>query len=73
MTEDFDKILDDSIKKAGATNLSLEASSETLVPLQPKGTILEGALKLAQSNGEAVIYRGTSRKNKGYSTNKNVQ
>lgn len=73
MTEDFDKILDDSIKKAGATNLSLEASSETLVPLQPKGTILEGALKLAQSNGEAVIYRGTRRKNKGYSTNKNVR
>ena len=73
MTEDFDKILDDSIKKAGATNLSLEASSETLVPLQPKGTILEGALRLAQSNGVAVIYRGTRRKNKGYSTNKNVR
>ena len=73
MTEDFDKILDDSIKKAGATNLSLEASSETLVPLQPKGTILEGALKLAQSNGEAIIYRGTRRKNKGYSTNEHVQ
>ena len=67
MTEDFDKILDDS------TNLSLEASSETLVPLQPKGTILEGALKLAQSNGEAIIYRGTRRKNKGYSTNEHVQ
>lgn len=73
MTEDFDKILDDSIKKAGATNLSLEASSETLVPLQPKGTILEGALKLAQSNGEAIIYRGTRKKNKGYSTNEHVQ
>jgi len=73
LTKDFEKLLDDSGKQSGATTMSLEAFSETSLPLQPKGTLLEGAIKLAQSNGEAVIYRGTAKRHKRYSSKSSVR
>lgn len=69
-TKDFAKLIDDSGKDSGATTMTINASSETSQPLQIRGTLLEGALELAQSNGDIVIHRGSpdKRRQKKYST-----
>lgn len=68
-TRDYTQLIDSSGKKAGASSCTISVSSETSVPLHLKGTLFEGAIELAQSNGVTEFYRGSKRRpSKKYST-----
>ena len=54
-TEDYEELLDREARKARSSSFDIAAKSQSGVPLSPKGTLFEGALRLAQQNGSAVV------------------
>lgn len=70
-TEDYEKLLDRNAREMKSATIDISAKSQRDVPLQPKGTIMEGALRLAQQNGSAVVKcKSSIGQTKTYSTKK---
>lgn len=54
-TEDYAHLLENQGRESAASSLQIIANSESDAHLQPRGTILEGAVRLAEQNGEAIV------------------